>query len=268
ASGGNITINAPDGFIVAYPNQNNDIVATAQEGEGGQITINSKSVFGFASENIQSNLSSEERNNISNNRTNDINSTSNTSRPSDRSSIIIQPLDTVERSPENLVEPNETVAQACGAGSNGELTNSFTVTGRGGLPHSPTEPLKSEAVRVSGGQESRGAEEQRGRREEEVKVSDLPQGVLRNRKVSSDEIIPARGIAINEKGQVVLTRYPTPNTPQRITAPQQPNCSSSLTVEEFLAMDIKEHELDEWLDKEPVKSFLTDMLYSFIEQQH
>ncbi|MGL5807866.1 MAG: hypothetical protein ACRC11_20925 [Xenococcaceae cyanobacterium] len=45
--------------------------------------------------------------------------------------------------------------------------------------------------------------------------------MLRNRKhVSSDQIIPARGIAVNAQGQIVLTRYPTPNTGQRtITQP-------------------------------------------------
>jgi large exoprotein involved in heme utilization and adhesion len=258
ANGGNVTINADDGFIVAYPNQNNDIVANATQGDGGKIDINSQRIFGL-----------QERKSNPPNQTNDIDASSEFKRSGSVNikNLDVNPSGEVIQSPQNTVEPDEIVAQACGAGSNGELINSFTVTGRGGLPHSPTEPLNSEAVRVSGGQGSGGAEVQ-GSGGAEVQGSGGAEEVkTSNRKVSSDEIIPARGIAINEKGQIVLTRYPTPNTPQRTTVPQQPNCSSSLTVEEFLAMDIKEHELDEWLDKEPVKSFLTDMLHSFIEEQ-
>jgi hypothetical protein len=37
----------------------------------------------------------------------------------------------------------------------------------------------------------------------------------KKKPLSSDEIIPARGVAVNKKGQVVLTRYPTLNTTER-----------------------------------------------------
>ncbi len=42
--------------------------------------------------------------------------------------------------------------------------------------------------------------------------------------LTSDEIIPARGMIVNEKGQVVLTRYPTPNSSDR-PADKTRNCS-------------------------------------------
>ncbi len=221
ASGGNININSPNGFIVAFPNQNNDIIANAAQGQGGNIAIDVERVYGFDRNRIQQFLPSEDLKQIRNNGENDINSSSGDPRLSGSVIINNENLDpSKERveTPENIVIPDETAASACSASGNVAQGNSFTITGRGGMPPSPTEPLKSEAIRVSGSQGSRGAEEQRSGGAEEVKVktSDLPQGVLRNRKhVSSDEIIPARGIAVNEKGQIVLTRYPTPNTSQR-----------------------------------------------------
>lgn len=45
-NGGNITINAPQGFIVASPNENSDITANAFKGSGGKVTINAAGIFG------------------------------------------------------------------------------------------------------------------------------------------------------------------------------------------------------------------------------
>jgi large exoprotein involved in heme utilization and adhesion len=45
--GGNITINAPSGFIVSAPNENSDITANAFNGSGGRININSLGIFNF-----------------------------------------------------------------------------------------------------------------------------------------------------------------------------------------------------------------------------
>ncbi|WP_041619263.1 two-partner secretion domain-containing protein [Stanieria cyanosphaera] len=45
-NGGNIKIDA--GFVVAFPNQNNDILADAQQGIGGNININTQGIFGLA----------------------------------------------------------------------------------------------------------------------------------------------------------------------------------------------------------------------------
>lgn len=46
-TGGNITINARNGFIVAAPFGNSDITANAFSGSGGKITITAKNIFGF-----------------------------------------------------------------------------------------------------------------------------------------------------------------------------------------------------------------------------
>jgi large exoprotein involved in heme utilization and adhesion len=46
--GGNITINAPNGFIVAKPQENSDITANAFTGSGGKVQINATGIFGIA----------------------------------------------------------------------------------------------------------------------------------------------------------------------------------------------------------------------------
>ncbi len=61
ANGGNLNIDTE--FIVAFPNQNNDIIASAEQGDGGNIDITAEAVFGI-----------EER--PLNPRTNDINASS------------------------------------------------------------------------------------------------------------------------------------------------------------------------------------------------
>jgi len=45
ANGGNLFIDT--GFIVAFPEGNNDIIASASEGNGGNITINAESLLGI-----------------------------------------------------------------------------------------------------------------------------------------------------------------------------------------------------------------------------
>ncbi|MGL5879365.1 MAG: hypothetical protein ACRC2V_16515, partial [Xenococcaceae cyanobacterium] len=179
ANGGNININSPNGFIVAFPNQNNDIIATAAQGQGGTIALKVESVYGFDRDRIQQFLPSEDLKQIRNNGENDINSTSENSQSnnSDRndyeeSNLSLEKVQT----PQNIIAPDETAASTCSASGNVAQGNSFTITGRGGMPPSPTEPLKSEVIRVSGGQESPEAEEPRSGGAEEVKTSDLMNG--------------------------------------------------------------------------------------------
>ncbi len=46
-------------------------------------------------------------------------------------------------------------------------------------------------------------------------ISRISIPTLPNKTSSSNEIVPARGMVMNEKGQIVLTGYPTPNAAQR-----------------------------------------------------
>jgi filamentous hemagglutinin family protein len=257
ANGGNITITAPDGFVVAFPKQNNDIIATAQAGKGGQININAQRVYGFNKERIQS--IEVDPQTLSNNGENDINSTSADPQLSGNINLNTEQLDPAKertKTSENLVEPDETVAQACGTDGSGTIANSFTITGRGGMPADPTKPLNSSYLsgeKVSGGQRGSDAQEQKGGGE--------PISLDENKKTfSSDEVIPARGMMMNEKGQIVLTAYPTPNASDR-NAPQSNYCSSSLKQEELLATNKASDRSEDVLDDRAIEEIM-NLLYS------
>jgi filamentous hemagglutinin family protein len=190
ASGGNLNIDA--NFIVASPNENNDIIANAEKGKGGNINITTEGIFGL-----------KERRATPDNETNDIDASSEFGLEGTVSiqNPDVNPNQAFILAPENLVTPEELAAQVCSASGDVANSNSFTITGRGGMPEDPTKPLNS--VAIAGNLKSVREEVQRGG------------GAEKKKTLSSDEIIPARGAIVNEKGQVVLTRYPTANTTER-----------------------------------------------------
>jgi filamentous hemagglutinin family protein len=218
ATGGNLTIDAQ--FIVASPNQNSDIVANAEKGKGGDIRITTEGIFGL-----------KERLSTPPNQTNDIDASSQFGLEGSVSidTPDVNPSQAFILSQENLVEPEETVASACSTDSNDTLTNSFTVTGRGGMPTDPTKPLNSSYLsgeRPSFDKETRGQGDKEMRRlgdEETGRQGDWETRRLgeaikldeHKKTFSSDEVIPARGMIKNAQGQIVLTAYPTPNTTDR-----------------------------------------------------
>jgi filamentous hemagglutinin family protein len=211
-SGGNINIIAPEGFIVALPNQNNDIIAIADRGKGGKIEINVNRVYGFAQNRIQQILPANDPSSILNNGENDLNSSSGNPQLSGILNINTQQLDPAKdrtKTPENVVETDETVAQSCSVAAQlAEGINSFIITGRGGLQQNGTQPRTHDTIRIS--------QEQSGRRDKKTRRSGEVISLDENKKTfSSDEVIPARGMAVNEKGQIVLTAYPTPNAGDR-----------------------------------------------------
>ncbi|MEH1963617.1 MAG: S-layer family protein [Nostoc sp.] len=149
--GGNITISAPDGFIVAKPNEYSDITANAYTGKGGTVTINATKIFGIAS------LTSEDLKRLRPNdsdpgklQTNDITAIS---QISPNLSGIVK-INTVDVDPYrglliNLpaVPLDTQVSQVCQARRTQNQT-SFTITGRGGLPRNPYDLLSPNAVLV------------------------------------------------------------------------------------------------------------------------
>jgi filamentous hemagglutinin family protein len=46
-NGGNITLNSPNGFLIAIPNENSDITANAFNGSGGKVSITNQGIFGL-----------------------------------------------------------------------------------------------------------------------------------------------------------------------------------------------------------------------------
>ncbi|MHC5718247.1 MAG: filamentous hemagglutinin N-terminal domain-containing protein, partial [Nostoc sp.] len=150
--GGNITINAPAGFLVTVPSENNDITANAFSGSGGKVTINAKSIFGFVPRTRADlvkllNTSDPEQLNPSNLPSSDITAFSQQS-PSLNGTIQINSPDAdpskgLVQLPINLVDTSKQIVADCNSGGK-TGRSSFIATGRGGVIADPTQPLISD----------------------------------------------------------------------------------------------------------------------------
>jgi filamentous hemagglutinin family protein len=212
ANGGNINIDTD--FIIAFPNQNNDIIANAQQGNGGSIKINAQSVFGIKERPLNST-------------TNDINASSEFGL--DGKIVIntpdVDPFQETTEAPENIVESDQVVAGVCDATQTAQdilagRENTFVVNGRGGVPPTPIEPMLSETLVIDGQSIEPDAQVQRRREAEEKALQEQYPPIM----TSFGAIYPARGIAKKPDGTVILTAYPTDNT-QRIPD-NSPNCNN------------------------------------------
>jgi large exoprotein involved in heme utilization and adhesion len=178
---------------VAFPNQNNDIIANSEQGNGGNITINAESVFGI-----------EER--PLNDSTNDINASSNVfgfDGTVNVNTSDINPIQGATELPSNVVELQQNVANACEAGR-GTANNGLAIAGKGGVPPAPDTPLNSENIITS---------------EQNPAAFAIPEPI----ETSQGKIQPARGIKVSKSGKISLTAYRTNNAGERI--PEiQPNC--------------------------------------------
>ncbi|BAU66749.1 filamentous haemagglutinin outer membrane protein [Stanieria sp. NIES-3757] len=225
ANGGNIDINAE--FVIAFPSNGNDtgndIIATAQQGRGGNIDISTQQIF-----NLEEQDAVDENNNIIANGTNDIDASSDLGIDG-QINIRTFTEDVIRGAselPRNPIEPEQTVAQACSSQGIAEGGNSFTITGKGGVPPQPTEPMSSEVILSEGTVEaevqgSRGAGENLST-DSSHNQNQQPQGIL----TSQGYIVPAQGIVKKENGEVMLVGYPVNNINQR-TPVQSPNCGKS-----------------------------------------
>jgi filamentous hemagglutinin family protein len=186
SNGGNITINAPDGFIVAFPNQNNDITANAEQGAGGKINIAAESVFGIEEREL-------------NDRTNDINASSDVlglDGTVNLNTSDINPLQGATELPSNVVETRQTTEQTCSVDRQTGTASGLTVQGRGGVQPSPDLPLSSQTILDNG--------KNIATESNEAQVS-----VIAPIHTSQGDIIPAQGIIRTEDGRILLTAYRT-----------------------------------------------------------
>jgi filamentous hemagglutinin family protein len=185
ANGGNLEIDAR--FIIAYPNGNNDILASAELGQGGNININAESLFGIAERPL-------------NNLTNDINASSEV-RGLDGTinvnTLNLNPVQGATELPNNVVEPEQTTQQTCQANRETTAKNTLTVRGKGGTPAEPVDPLNAQNVYVNG---------------ETNPISAIPEPI----ETSQGKIQPARGVKITESGEIILTAYRTNNQGERL----------------------------------------------------
>ncbi|WP_051482665.1 filamentous hemagglutinin N-terminal domain-containing protein [Synechocystis sp. PCC 7509] len=185
STGGNITIDT--NTLVAL--ENSDITANAFEGRGGNIAITAKGIFGIESRTRLTPLSD-----ITASSALGINGT-----------VQINTLDTNPTNglvslPPTVVDSSRLIAQDCSAreDSLAREKSEFIITGRGGLPPQPNEPLRAEAIAIAeSGEENRSA------------------NVTVTRPISSTstQIVEAQGWVLNERGQVILTAQPVSATP-------------------------------------------------------
>ncbi|MGH7999618.1 MAG: hypothetical protein ACREPR_09380, partial [Brasilonema sp.] len=208
--GGKITINAKDGFVVAFPDENSDITANAFNGSGGTITIRTQGLFGIAPLSRQEleqrlnttdftlldprNLPTSDITAISQNNAN-LSGTLNINTPD------VDPSRGLFELPQTVIDPAEQIAQNPCLRGGGE----FIITGRGGFPTDPKEVISGDNVCV-----------------DLVKpVASTVSSTSTTQKQSSTsatakEIIPARGWIFTEKGEVMLVAYdPTKTGVQR-----------------------------------------------------
>ncbi len=132
ADGGNITINTRT--LIAL--DNSDITANAQQGRGGAVRINAQGVFGTEFRQETTSRS-------------DITATSELG--AEFSGVVeinrpeTDPNSALAELPTTIVDPSTLVVAGCASFAGSE----FIITGRGGLPPSPTDSLSSDAVIVN-----------------------------------------------------------------------------------------------------------------------
>ena len=125
--GGNINITNP--LLVAFPTEDSDISANSRDRRGGNITINSSAIIGTQFRNQNTSLSDI----TAFGRDASLSGTVQLNTPD------VDPSSGLIELPVNLVDSTRLIAQGCPANRG----NSFTVTGRGGLPPSPNELLRA-----------------------------------------------------------------------------------------------------------------------------
>ncbi|MGD1911253.1 MAG: filamentous hemagglutinin N-terminal domain-containing protein [Rivularia sp. (in: cyanobacteria)] len=183
--GGNIIINAPNGFIVAIENENSDITANAFEGKGGNIEINASGIFGIQFREEATPLSSDisASSELGIDGTVEINTNN------------INPTSEVVELPSIPIKTE--LAQGCY--SQGYAQNQFFIIGRGGLPPLPEDFLTPSAVRVDW-----------------VSLQPLIENSFSNRDdhyytttEKPKSIVEATGWILNDQGEIIFTNNPS-----------------------------------------------------------
>jgi filamentous hemagglutinin family protein len=189
ANGGNINIKAK--FVIAFPNQNSDILANAVAGKGGKIDIMAQGIFGLAEGNSQPP-----------NLTNDIDASSEFGTQGIVELVFPQftTFDGQYTISSNFVNVNYLFRNNfCKLSRNSR----YLVTGRGGIPLTPDDDLLSEPTWSDWRIIAQEAQ------------SEAVEPVEKTRKVNQIEMI--QGWVTDRQGRVRLTANPlvvTPHQPQ------------------------------------------------------
>ncbi len=209
-NGGNITIDAPKGFIVASPNENNDITANAFNGSGGKITINAAGIFGLkprTRQELEGLLQTSDPIKLNPNQlpTSDITAISQ-SNPSLNGDLNlntpdIDPSKGLQELPLNIVDVFGLINQNLCVASQG---SEFIVTGRGGLPASPYGVLSADTT----------WEDWWMSPQTQTKPTPTINNPTPQKQTESTAILEAQGWVKDANGNVILTAKPVTVTPK------------------------------------------------------
>jgi large exoprotein involved in heme utilization and adhesion len=209
-NGGNININGQ--FIVAVPNENSDITANAVEGRGGNINIITSGIYGQ-----EFRPSSTPRSDITASSDFGVNGTVQINTPD------VDPSRGLANLPEQLVDVSGLVNSSCAVAASEE--SNFVVTGRGGVPSSPNETLRSARVLVDlGSNEIRTQQSAIPTLEGAVSIN--PDLSLTGASFSnpSAPLVEATGWVRGSKGEVILTAQ-SPTLTSHGSWLTTPNCN-------------------------------------------
>ena len=135
--GGRIVIDIEDGFIVAFPRDNNDIIANAYTGDGGRITITATGLYGFI-----------ERDGFVDgldlNGVNDISASSKLGRTGivNLNTLVVDPSQGLATLADDFVDPDSLIANSC-LSEDHQTEGRFVLTGSGSPPRTPEDAIAS-----------------------------------------------------------------------------------------------------------------------------
>ncbi|MBW4569307.1 MAG: S-layer family protein [Tolypothrix carrinoi HA7290-LM1] len=222
---GNITINAPNGFVVAVPNENSDITANAFSDKAGIVKITASGIFGLVPRSraelvrlLQPKESSEL--NPGKLQTSDITAISQQNPLLSNTvefNTEINPSLGLVVMPTNTVDASSLIASGCAG--DGIQNNQFIVTGRGGLPPSPDEFLTNDVVwqdtRLSSAVEKVGSLENGNISKQ--RSDRITQSI--KKASNAVKIIPATGWVFNNTtGEVTLISNASVATPDNLAS--------------------------------------------------
>jgi filamentous hemagglutinin family protein len=211
ANGGNVTIDST--LIVATPPtgpEGSDIIANAEQGNGGRVNVTTQGLFG-----IQFRPQRTPKNDIT------VSSTFGLSGEYVLNTPGVDPSRGLAQLPTNVVDASQQIDRRCTPEAAKER-GSFTITGRGGLPPNPNEPLQGESVITNW--ITLDSEEN----------NNTPPASTTPNSSAPRALVEAQGWIINEKGQVVLIATAPIATPQSTwLSPPECNPSQSSRIPEF-----------------------------------
>ncbi|GAB4195697.1 MAG: hypothetical protein Fur006_42430 [Coleofasciculaceae cyanobacterium] len=199
ANGGNVTIDST--LIVATPPtgpEGSDIIANAEEGNGGRVNITTQGLFG-----IQFRPQRTPKNDIT------VSSTFGLSGEYVLNTPGVDPSRGLAPLPTNVVDASQQIDRRCTPADRTREGSSFIITGRGGLPPNPNEPLQGDSA-IAPSWVSLDPE----------KENNTPPIPTTPPNSTPKQLVEANGWIINEQGQVVLTAASPTMTPQSVWIPE------------------------------------------------